>query len=141
MMPDLMARYLGNIADLQTPSRMDLGLTVFALARQVVGSNLMALGVHGVVMGGFAVWALKSLWRAQDQGTARPVMIMALGWLVLTLINPRMKDYDIGPALLFLAPLVWPIAPRFRAVTTGFMTLLWAPLAIVVVAALMGIRL
>lgn len=141
MMPELMARYLTNIADLQSPGRMDLGLTVFALAFPLLGSNALALGVHGLVMGGFAIWALRALWRARDGQTARPEMILGLAWLVLTLINPRMKDYDIGPALLFLAPLVWPVAPWFRAVTTGFMSILYLPLAIVVAAALMGIRL
>lgn len=141
IMPELMARYLANIADLQTPSRMDLGITVFALAYPLTGSNGAALTVHALVMGGFALWALRRLWQLRDAGTARPVMILALAWLVLTLINPRMKDYDIGPALLFLAPIVWPVAPRFRAVTTGFLSLLYLPLIIVVGAALVGIRL
>jgi hypothetical protein len=141
VMPDLMARYLANIADLQTPGRMDLGLTVFALGYALLGSNIAALGLHAVVIGALAIWALQALWRAQDRGTMPAPMILALAWLVLTLINPRMKDYDIGPALLFLAPLLWPVTHRFRAVMTGFMTFLYLPLIIVVGAALMGVRL
>lgn len=139
-MPAEMSALMANLADLQSPSRKDLGLTIFAETYHLVGSNLVALGVHGLIMGGFAIWVLRELWKARDAGTARPVTILVVGWLVLTLINPRMKDYDIGPALFFLAPIVWPVAPRFRAIATGWVIFLLIPLVILIAAEAMGIR-
>jgi hypothetical protein len=141
LMPESMADLMRNLLDLQSTARMDLGWSVFAMTYPIFMSNLVALSIHGLVMGALAVWLLRQLWQAQDEGSARPVMILVLGWLMLTLVNPRMKDYDIGPALVFLAPIIWPVAPRFRAITTGYVTLLLIPLVIVVVAALMGVRL
>lgn len=141
VLPDQMRNLTGNLYDLQSTTRMDLGWSLFSIVYHLVGSNLAALSIHCVVMGALAIWLLRALLHARDEGTARPVMILVLGWLMLTLVNPRMKDYDIGPALLFLAPIVWPISPRFRAVTTGYVTMLLVPLMILIVTALMGISL
>lgn len=139
-MPSEMSALTANLLDLQSPARIDLGFSIYAELFKLTGSNLIALGIHTLVMGGLAFWVLTVLWNARDQGTARPELILVIGWLVLTLINPRMKDYDIGPALFFLTPIVWPVAPRFRAITTAWVTFLLVPLVILVGAALMGIR-
>ncbi len=141
ILPDQMESLLRNLADLQSANRMDLGWSLFSVTYRLIGSNLASLSVHGAVMGALAVWSLRALLRAQDMGTARPITILVLGWMMLTLVNPRMKDYDIGPALVFLAPIVWLVAPRFRAITTGYVTALLGPLAIVVAATLIGVQL
>jgi hypothetical protein len=96
--PDEYARFMHNL-QWHILGRGDLGYTFFFVFDALTHNAFLSLGLHALVA--VLLIALVPLLFAKRYGAESPqAPRLLLMYVVLTLANPRMKDYDLFPALV-----------------------------------------
>ena len=114
--PDQYARFVTNL-QWQTLSRGDVGYTFFYVFGHFTRQLATALELHGIVS--LLLIALVPLLFTRKYGPDAPFAPkLAVIYLVLTLANPRMKDYDLFPALAAFFAVFALLFPRRAAPIT-----------------------
>ena len=135
--PEEMQRFLHNIAGLQSSTRVDIGIGFYRIAYELGLSKLPALAVHLAVSAALLLWVwrgVKNMRKAPEtQGFA-----LALSYFALTLVNPRIKEYDLWPALMFIFIFWNAYSPKAKQVFLIFSVLFSIPILILIVTFLMG---
>jgi hypothetical protein len=88
----------------QTLNKKDLGYSFLGMVAQVTPDRRVWLLVHGVCSAALLGWTWRVWWSAKEHPANKP-LAFALLYIAVTLALPRMKHYDLFPAvtLLFLA--------------------------------------
>jgi hypothetical protein len=109
------SRFMGALQS-ATLGRRDVGYTFFGAFAAMLNNYLLALALHAVV----CAVLIASVLLLFDKRYGRAAEISSwilVTYLLLTLANPRMKDYDLFPALVgFIA--VFGLAPKRAALGT-----------------------
>jgi hypothetical protein len=113
--PAEFAHFIGALRS-QILDKGDLGYTFFGLLDALTHKHLLALALHAVACS-LLIAAVLLLFAGKYGCAAVFAPQLFVTYLVLTLANPRMKDYDLFPALIgFFA--VFGLAPRRAALGT-----------------------
>ncbi len=125
--PAEMDIFMSNIAGLQSNGRVDVGINIYGLTQSLGLSKIGGLGVQVVASALLILvfWAISRRIRNTEGGGA---LVLTLAYLVLTLVNPRLKEYDLFPAVL-PALVFWHIYSRkvyalFVVVTPWFLAMI-----------------
>jgi hypothetical protein len=124
--PDEYAHFLHNL-QWHILGKADLGYTFFFVFSAITPNVPLALGLHVLV----AVLLIALVWllfakRYDAESPAAPRLLLL--YLVLTLANPRMKDYDLFPALVGFFAVFELLSPRAAPVTLAALALANVPL-------------
>ncbi len=84
----------------QTLQNNDLGYSFLNFAWAATHNEKLAIGAHLLLSSLLTLWACMTFARRQQGALSRWMVPML--YLVLTIANPRMKHYDLFPALLML---------------------------------------
>lgn len=102
----------------QIITKGDLGLSVYSYLSQLIKAQHVALALHFLIVGVCAFFVLRFFF-SNKQADAL-AFVFAL-YFLLTLLNPRLKDYDIPPMLFALFSSAFLITKSTRdAVFIGF---------------------
>jgi hypothetical protein len=82
----------------QSLQRLDIGYSFFWVFRRVLNNDWLALGMH--VAASAVLLLLAGLFIRRSDEEKRDGAALFLLYMVLTLANPRMKEYDLFPALV-----------------------------------------
>lgn len=83
----------------QIITKGDLGLSVYSYLTQVIKAQHIALALHFLIVGGCAFFVLRFFF--SNKQADELAFVLAL-YFLLSLLNPRLKDYDIPPMLFAL---------------------------------------
>lgn len=99
--PETMPAFIENIISLQSGQNVDVGVGFYRIAYEIGFSKVSGIAAHILLSGLVLVWIWSRIQNAKIPKNSDGYII-ALAYFGLTLINPRMKEYDLGPALIFL---------------------------------------
>jgi hypothetical protein len=135
------AEYASFVANLSwhVLGRGDIGYSFFYVFLSLTRKLPLALLLHAVVS--LLLIALVPLLFAKKYGRRPPfVPRLMLTYLALTVANPRMKDYDLFPALAGFFTVFGLIAPRAASITLAGILLASTPVIVGFIAPDMVIR-
>ncbi len=99
--PDETRKFLYNISTFQKASSLDIGMSFYFFTYLAGIPKIPGLLVHGAIIAALLVRVYRKSVRMQDNPYAKFV-VFAKVFFILTLANPRMKEYDLYPALALL---------------------------------------
>ena len=111
----------------QSLGKSDLGYSFFATFMRVVHHAWLALGLHVVASVVFVMLTVALFMRRPASGRSTGAAFF-LFYMVLTLANPRMKEYDFFPALVCFFIFLRTFSARAGAIIFVGLAISWIPL-------------
>lgn len=137
--PEQMQVFLHNVAGLQSSTRVDIGISFYRITYELGLSRLSGIAVHGILSVLLLLWVWRGIQRLKDNKNAQG-FIVALAYFALTLVNPRMKEYDLWPAVMFAFVFWHAYRPAAKRVFVIFSVVLMVPILILFVTFFLGVE-
>lgn len=136
--PVQMEMFIDNIIGLQSNGRSDIGISFYRITQELQLGKLAGLSVHVAISVVLLIWAAGKIVTLKNQSGSM-YFAVSIAYFVLTVINPRMKEYDLFPALAALS-VFWIVHRPRAALPMAFSTILFSlPVLLLIVTFLLGI--
>ena len=106
--PDEFAKFMAALK-LQTFGGNDVGYSFFGIFRGLGVNDLMALSLHFAVSAFLATAAVLYIRSEKSFGHQSKLLLL---YFIFSIANPRMKEYDLFPALICLFTFLRAISPK-----------------------------